>query len=138
MFKRILLVVCTTAAFFSSNADMMLYTFEGSMYSTVIGGISSNTSVAVDYQFVIDFDEPGLLYNNPTIDVGSDNYGSVVFGDLSNFYLPDNTASYYTSFAKSYSSFGIPISRIEIQSHDENGYNANNLVISGSSFTVYR
>lgn len=99
MVRRSLLVVGLLAVVFSAQAELMLYTFTG--------GVTRNTSLSsefkagdpITYQFLLDFDSPGVLFNSPCYDETRTSYyegfTSTVTVDYASAKLVDNSTSIF-------------------------------------------
>lgn len=99
MYKRTLLVICMMAALFSVQADPMLYTFDGFLTTEDINGTPSDVNYEVEYNFLIDFDEPALRngdlhYDKIEDGTGFFDYGSVVLESEDGLYYNNDIFIY--------------------------------------------
>jgi hypothetical protein len=75
MIRRSLLVVGLLAVMFSVQADPIYYTFSGTVSSNTDASSSFQSGDVITYQFLLDFDMPGLQNNSPLNDYSNYFYG---------------------------------------------------------------
>jgi hypothetical protein len=82
----------------------MLYTFEGSLTTEDINGTPSDVNYDVEYNFLIDFDEPALRNGNLHYDRMEDGVGFLDFGSVT---LESEDGLYYNNEVVEYTMLSV-------------------------------